>query len=413
MIEATTKTVLITGAASGIGRAAAHRFALAGWRCMLVDLNGAALEGLVARLPVAGDAAHIVRVADLTRPDQIAALAMGAPVLDAIVNNAGMSDSSNVPLVEQDAAQFARLVALNLDAPARVFATFARSLRPGTRIVNVASGAGLHAIPWRGAYSPSKAGLIAQSQTLAQVRSDLCVTALCPGFVRTELVETLIEAGRLDPARAVAKTPLGRMANPAELAEALYFLARDGAVPLNGQALSVDGGSSVYGGSAACAPAAIEPVPLDTSLELDVVDDAVRRWANAARAQEGAAYRSTLDASVLDAAPGQRLAALHTAAARFASEHRRQASLTLLLPSPSASTDPAKTDWRAAGDSAAARMLVSTLACEWGASGLRINAIEVSPQAGEAEAASLMPLVHFVAGASAQFLTGQTLRTAV
>ncbi|SIT38305.1 putative 17-beta-estradiol 17-dehydrogenase [Paraburkholderia ribeironis] len=142
MNEATTRTVLITGAASGIGRAAAHRFASAGWRCMLVDLNGAALEGCVARLPVTGEAAHVVCVADLTRPDQIAELAVGAPALDAIVNNAGMSDSSNVPLVEQDAAQFARLVALNLDAPAQVFSTFAPSLRAAARIVNVASGAG-------------------------------------------------------------------------------------------------------------------------------------------------------------------------------------------------------------------------------------------------------------------------------
>jgi NAD(P)-dependent dehydrogenase (short-subunit alcohol dehydrogenase family) len=58
-------------------------------------------------------------------------------------------------------------------------------------------------------------------------------------------------------------------------------------------------------------------------------------------------------------------------------------------------------------------MMVSTLACEWGARALRINAIEVSPQAGEAAAMSLMPLVRFVAGAAAQFLTGQTLRTAV
>jgi hypothetical protein len=116
---------------------------------------------------------------------------------------------------------------------------------------------------------------------------------------------------------------------------------------------------------------------------------------------------------VLDAVPGQRLAAVHAAAARFASEHRQQASLTLLLPTPSARADPANTDWRAAGDSAAARMMVSTLACEWGARALRINAIEVSPQAGEAAAMSLMPLVRFVAGAAAQFLTGQTLRTAV
>jgi NAD(P)-dependent dehydrogenase (short-subunit alcohol dehydrogenase family) len=413
MTQGTMSTVLITGAASGIGRAAAHRFASAGWRCMLVDLNGAALDGLVARLPVAGKAAHIRRIADLTRPEQIAELAVGTPPLDAIVNNAGMSDSSNLPLVEQDAAQIARLVALNLDAPARVFATFAGSLRSAARIVNVASGAGLHAIPWRGGYSPSKAGLIVQSQALARARPDLCVTALCPGFVRTELVETLIEAGRLDPAHAVAKTPLGRMADPPELAEAVYFLASKGAAPLSGQALSVDGGSSVYGGSAACAPAALKPAPLDALSGFDVIDDAARHWANVGHAREGAAYRATLDASVLDAAPGQHLAAVHAAARRFASEHAQQASLTLLLPRPSASADPANIDWCAEGDSAAARMLVSTLACEWGARALRINAIEVGPQADQAAAMSLMPLTRFVAGTAAQFMTGQTLRPAV
>jgi NAD(P)-dependent dehydrogenase (short-subunit alcohol dehydrogenase family) len=399
------RTVLITGSASGIGRVATQRFAAAGWRCVLVDRNGEALDQLVSSLPAAGGAVHLARVADLMQPEQIAALAVGVPALDAIINNAGMSDSSNVPLVEQDAGQLARLVALNLDAPARVFLALARSLRTGARIVNVASGAGLHAIPWRGAYSPSKAGLIAQTRALARARPDLCVSALCPGFVRTELVETLIEAGRLDPARAVAKTPLGRMAAPAELAEALFFLAGEGAAPLSGQALYVDGGSSVYGGSAACAPATFAPMPLDMSLQLDVVGDAARRWAGMGCDIGGKTYRATLDASVLDAEPGKRLAAAHAAAVRFASEHARRASLTLLLP-----RDADDADWRAAGDTGAARMLVATLACEWGARALRINALTVDAQAYQHEVASLAPIVHFVAGAQAQFVTGQTWR---
>ncbi|MCP3707031.1 SDR family oxidoreductase [Paraburkholderia sp. CNPSo 3274] len=406
MGEHAAKTVLITGPASGIGWAAAQRFAAAGWRCVLVDRNGGALDRLVLGLPATAGAPHLVRVADLTQPDQIAALALGAPALDAIINNAGMSDSSNVPLAEQDAAQLARLVALNLDAPARVYAALARVLRPGARIVNVASGAGLHAIPWRGAYSPSKAGLIEQTKALARVRPELCVSALCPGFVRTELVETLIEAGRLDPARAVEKTPIGRMADPAELAEALFFLAGEGA-PLSGQTLCVDGGSSVYGGSAACTPTPFAPLPLDTPLRLNVIDDTAERWAGMGRDGERECYPATLDASVLDADPGKRLAAVHAAAVRFASRHAKQASLTLLLPH---EADDA--DWHAAGDSGAARMLVATLACEWGARALRINALAVNPQANAHTVTRLGPLVHFVAGAQAQFVTGQTWRAA-
>ncbi|MCP3721110.1 SDR family NAD(P)-dependent oxidoreductase [Paraburkholderia sp. CNPSo 3281] len=91
MSSSAEKTVLIPGAASGIGRAAAQRFAAAGWRCVLVDRNGEALDRLVSSLPAAGGAVHLVRVADLMQPDQIAALAVGVPALDAIINNAGMS----------------------------------------------------------------------------------------------------------------------------------------------------------------------------------------------------------------------------------------------------------------------------------------------------------------------------------
>src|SRR5690606_4018111 len=143
----------------------------------------------------------------------------------AILNNAGATESSTLPLVEQDTERLERLLALNLAAPAAVVDACSHLLKPGARVVNVASGAGLAAIPWRGAYSPSKAGLIAQTFALAEARPDLCVSVLAPGFVRTELVEGLIQAGRLKPEGAVAKIPLGRMAAPAEMAQALFFLA--------------------------------------------------------------------------------------------------------------------------------------------------------------------------------------------
>jgi NAD(P)-dependent dehydrogenase (short-subunit alcohol dehydrogenase family) len=418
-MDSQVQTVLITGAASGIGRDTARLFAREGWQCVLVDRNERALRELGRGLPSPGSAAHVLRAIDLTDPKQIASLGEGTPALDAILNNAGMSDASNIPLAEQDAAQIGRLLALNLVAPAAVVDACTRLLKRGARIVNVASGAGLHAIPWRGAYSPSKAGLIAQTLALSKARPEWCVTVLAPGFVRTELVDGLIEAGRLKPERALGKIPLGRMAAPEEMARALYFLASPGAAPLSGQVLAVNGGSSVYGGSEPFAPATLEPVPLDRPMELEVCGENEAAWQPVAQsmgqrtrqlrteqasAEQASAeqprYAACLDLSPLHGGTAGVLQAVHAAAVRFAARHAQQASLTLLLPS-------GKIDaWQDAGDGAAARMLVSTLACEWGSRALRINALEVPRNA---DPRTLHPLLRFVCGSASQYLTGQTL----
>ena len=390
-------TVLITGAASGIGHAASRLFARAGWICVLVDRDKESLERLVDQLPGSG---HVIRHIDLTDPVQITGLGQSLPQLNALVNNAGLSDDTGIALAEQSSAQLDRLLALNLDAPAAVFTACSALLQPGARIVNVASGAGLRAIPWRGTYSASKAGLIAQSRALAGDRPDLCVTVLCPGFVQTELVEGLIQSGRLSTSAAVAKIPLGRMALPEELAHAMLFLCTHGAASLHGGILSVDGGSSVFGGSLPFAPTTFEILPLDLPLQLHVVGVDSPWWAIAPARTDGPAYVSCLDPSPLNAAGSNVLHAVHEAAARFASDHRSQASLTLLLPASNAA------DWQESGRAAAARMFVATLACEWGKRALRINALEVEP--GQ-EPMALQALVHFVAGAGSQYLTGQTL----
>lgn len=394
------QTVLITGAASGIGRDAARLFASAGWQCVLVDYNEQALHALGRSLPHPAEAAHMLRTIDLTDAKQIALLSEGTPALDAVLNNAGMSDSSNTPLADQSPQQTSRLLALNLAAPAAVVDACTQLLKPGARIVNVSSGAGLHAIPYRGAYSPSKAGLIAQTRALAQARPDLCVTVLCPGFVRTELVAGLIEAGRINPERAVAKIPLGRMAAPEEMAQALFFLASTGAAPLSGQVLAVNGGSSIYGGSQAFAPATLETLPLDMPVRLEVSGGNAEAWQAVAQASSAEPhYAACLDLSPLRG-EGSLLQAVHEAAIRFAARHAQQASLTLLLPPDEGGR------WQDAGDGAAARMLVATLACEWGSRALRINALEVPP---DTDPKSLHALLRFVCGPAAQYVTGQTL----
>ncbi|WP_240669345.1 SDR family NAD(P)-dependent oxidoreductase [Achromobacter spanius] len=257
------ETVLLTGAASGIGCATAWRLARLGRRCVLVDRNAEALDALLTALRSEhAGSDHLARVADLTDPEQINALADDVPPLDAIINNAGMTDASNLPAVEQADDNWQRLLDLNLHAPARLLRALHGRLTRHARIVNVASGAGLRAIPLRGAYSPSKAGLIAQTQALAQAHPERRVSVLCPGFVQTELVDGLIASGRLDPVRAVAKIPLGRLAAPEEIACALAFLASDHAALVSGGRLSVDGGSSVFGGSQAYAPAASRKRPV-------------------------------------------------------------------------------------------------------------------------------------------------------
>ena len=391
-------TVLLTGAASGIGRATAWRLARERQRCVLVDRNAAALDALLTALRSEGAAVdHLARVADLTDPDQIHALADGLPPLDAIINNAGMTDASNLPAVAQADDNWQRLLDLNLHAPARLLRALHGRLTRHARIVNVASGAGLRAIPMRGAYSPSKAGLIAQTQALARAHPELRVSVLCPGFVQTELVDGLIASGRLDPVRAVAKIPLGRLAAPEESACALAFLASDHAALVSGGRLSVDGGSSVFGGSQAYAPSAIAPASCDTPLSLTVHG----HWPALRSTQVTDGYPAVIDVTVLNSPPGARLAATLAAARRHGAGDA-PGSLTLLLPR------AADTDWEHAGDDAAARMLIATLACEWGPRARRINAVEV---ASAEPNAALSPLLRFVAGAQAQYLTGQTLCT--
>ncbi|MDP9902824.1 SDR family NAD(P)-dependent oxidoreductase [Variovorax ginsengisoli] len=404
-------TALITGAAAGIGRATALRLASAGWRCVLVDADAAAMQRLAAAWPPTVPE-PLCQVADLTDATQIEALGQALPSLDALINNAGLSAGGAEATSGGDDGSAARLLALNLAAPARMVQACSPWLRRGARIVNLASGAGLRAIPWRGLYSPSKAGLIAQTRALAKARPEWTVTALAPGFVRTELVQRLIDDGRLDPAQAVSKVPMGRMAEPEEIAEALCFLVSLGARALTGQLLVLDGGSSVCGGSTPLPPSAHSPLRFDAPLRPSVEAMAVPSWRQALDAwtrshashvdAEFDGYPAVIDGSVLDASPGTQLEAVLEVARRFRARHAALASLTLLLPAPEANTS-----WELVGDAEAVRMLVATLAAEWGARGLRINALVL---ASELAAEGCLPVLEYLSGPRAQFLTGQVLQ---
>jgi NAD(P)-dependent dehydrogenase (short-subunit alcohol dehydrogenase family) len=169
------RTVLVTGGATGIGWATARRFAAAGDRVFIADIDG---ERAAARAGELG-AGHAAFRADVSVKSDVDAM-LAACVkqfgrIDVLVNNAGRIDTSGTGVVDQPTEAFRALLALNLEGTyhAAIGAAALMQAQGGGAIVNVASGAALRAIPLRNAYSASKAGVVAITRTLACRRAGI------------------------------------------------------------------------------------------------------------------------------------------------------------------------------------------------------------------------------------------------
>ena len=134
-------------------------------------------------------------------------------------------------------------------------------------------------------------------------------------------------------------------------------------------------------------------------MALNVKGAEVSDWLAPSNLTTETPYQACLDLSLMSLKPAQALNQLRQIATEFADQYTAQASLTVLIPLQSGES------WQDAGHSAAIRMLISSLACEWGPQSLRINALEIPTTMSACEVA---PVVHFLAGASAQYITGQT-----
>ncbi|MGR6328121.1 SDR family NAD(P)-dependent oxidoreductase [Sphingomonas sp. XXL09] len=245
------KSVIVTGAGSGIGRAAARLFAAEGARVVVADLSDGADE-TAALIADAGGSALAVRGDAGAEPDveRIVALACDRfGGLDVMVANAGISGGL-ANLFDTDVALISEVLRVNLIGPflAVKHAAPRIAARGGGAIVLTASVAGLRSGAGSPAYSASKAGVINLAQVAAQQLSgsNVRVNAVCPGLTETGMTQPTFdyarEAGKAD--RLGRLNPLQRGARPEELAEAIAFLASDAASYVNGHALVVDGGLS-------------------------------------------------------------------------------------------------------------------------------------------------------------------------
>jgi NAD(P)-dependent dehydrogenase (short-subunit alcohol dehydrogenase family) len=248
------KVVLITGAAGGIGRAAATRFAAEGARLGLVDLVADGLRETLAAVEKAGGAGMIV-TADVTRSAEVARYASAVADhwggVDCFFNNAGILGAVS-PLVDYPEEAFDRVLAVNVKGVWLGLKAVAPLLRArgGGVIVNTASIAGLRGSRNLVAYTASKHAVIGLTRTAALelAPSHIRVNAICPSPIETAMVKQLEEgASPANPSafheRMAGTIPLRRYGNPDEVAGLVTFLCSADAAYLTGGSYTVDGGA--------------------------------------------------------------------------------------------------------------------------------------------------------------------------
>jgi NAD(P)-dependent dehydrogenase (short-subunit alcohol dehydrogenase family) len=242
--------VLVTGAGAGIGRAAALLLAEHGAAVVAADVQGE-LAGQTARQITDSGGDAVAVQADVSREDEVETMVAAAVstygALDAAFNNAGLAPpAATIDRISTE--NWDRALAVNLRGVWLCMKhELAVMLAQGHgSIVNTSSVAGLVGLPGSAAYAAAKHGIIGLTRSAAAEhgRRGVRVNALAPGLTRTDMVQGMIASGDLDQEAHLASVPLGRMAQPREIAEAVLWLASPLSSFVTGHVLAVDGGET-------------------------------------------------------------------------------------------------------------------------------------------------------------------------
>ena len=244
----------MTGAAAGIGRATALRFARGGYVVSAWDLDEAGVANLVPELEAAGAPEAEGRKVDVTDPaaadKAVADVVAHFSRVDVLVNNAGIVRDAQLVKWKEGAvvstmtdADFDKVIAVNLKGVFNCTRAAAPAMiKQGSGVVlNASSVVGLYGNFGQTNYAATKAGVMSFTQTWARElgRFGIRVNAVAPGFIATDIIKAMPEKVI---AGMVARTPLGRMGKPEDIAEAYFWLASDAASFVHGATVSVDGG---------------------------------------------------------------------------------------------------------------------------------------------------------------------------
>lgn len=236
------RVVLITGAAQGIGAACARRFARENAHVVLCDVNEPAGRALAQEL---GGLFLRCDVGTKNEVDAMVAATLQAHGrIDALVNNAGIFKSAD--FLEVTEADFDEVLRVNLKGAFLVGQAVARAMAQAGRgsIVNMSSVNGTLAIPRIASYNVSKGGInqLTRAMALALADRGVRVNAVAPGTIATELAAQAVLTDPAAQARILGRTPLRRLGEPSEIADAVAYLASDASSYVTGEILVVDGG---------------------------------------------------------------------------------------------------------------------------------------------------------------------------
>ena len=241
------RTILVTGASSGIGRATAVRFGRSGDTVVIADINEPGGKAVVEEVEAAGGEA-IYREVDVAHDESVLALVekveQGIGVPTVLVNCAGLLQNPS-RLVDLDMAEHDRIWAVNYRGTFLCCRAFAPGMisAGGGCIINISSTSAVRVFPLL-AYSPGKAAIDQLTQILAADLGPegIRVNAVLPGYVRSEQMQSRIDAGLRDEAKMKEQSALGRMVEPEEIADGIYFLCSDAARAVTGTILPIDAG---------------------------------------------------------------------------------------------------------------------------------------------------------------------------